>query len=82
MSDDAIRNAAADALVNYRAGWCGDHRECLIGMGDAVIDAVRPLIEAALREQLAAEIEDCGLPMGSSADEALAAAARIVREAS
>ena len=68
MNDDAIREAAEDALLPGMCEWhgmkpyanCDTCQSLAAGRkrdADRVIDAVRPLIEAQLRERLAAAIE-------------------------
>lgn len=67
MSDDAIQRAALDVLASADC-HCEPENECWWDCVEsarsrqadnarAVIDAVRPLIEADLRERLAAAIE-------------------------
>lgn len=83
---DAVMNApyvphqhVVSPRAMERKGWarCAD---CFgpVWLGDPTA-ASTDAREADPRERLAAAIEDADLPMGSSADEALALAARIVR---
>lgn len=107
MSDDDIREAAVEAIPLGRCEWHGTDRSrsgncdtCYaldaerLHDARAVIAAVRPLIEADLRERLAAAIEAAGHPdgyhrVGMSREEAgiycadcavTSRSARIVRE--
>ena len=84
MTDEEILQAGLDAICD---GWLTptDPPYPVLADVERVVDAVRPLLEARLRERLAAAIEAGIWPRPVDADldgwnDALETAARIVRE--